>query len=201
MIVLAVGAHPDDIELGMGATIHKLKGRYTFHGLVLSSGASRGKPTERENATRTAADILGYQPHFGRLPDGFILEHEAAPLIESLISELHAEVIVTHIGNDAHRDHLAAYRAAVSAARHINNILFFGGPYSQSFQSQLLIPLSKDDMDAKVRVLQEHQKALTSSKGYLEPDNIMLRARSIGEQAGFLYAEAFEIGRLVLGSL
>src|SRR4051812_42431257 len=60
--LLAIGAHPDDIEFGCGAVIAKeTRGGRAAHFVVCSRGeaATRGTPTEREAEARAAATILG----------------------------------------------------------------------------------------------------------------------------------------------
>ena len=60
--VLAISAHPDDVELTCGGTLAKLKQRgYRFGILDLTRGemGTRGTPEIRAREARRAADILG----------------------------------------------------------------------------------------------------------------------------------------------
>ena len=59
-VVLAIGAHPDDCELGCYATLayHKNKGD-SVHLLVLSKGEAGGPSEKRITETKEAARVLG----------------------------------------------------------------------------------------------------------------------------------------------
>lgn len=83
MIILIVGAHPDDIEIGAGAMIHKLHGLHDFHGLVLTSSGLGGSTQEREAATKASAQIVEYCPSFARLQDGSFSDVEAERAVPS----------------------------------------------------------------------------------------------------------------------
>jgi len=72
--VLAVGAHPDDVELGCGATVGRLAASGRPVAIVdLSAGeaATRGTPEGRRQEAQAAAELLGllWRECLG-LPDG-----------------------------------------------------------------------------------------------------------------------------------
>lgn len=200
LVILAIGAHPDDIELGLGATIHKFRKEHQFHGLVLTSGSLRACPEDREQATTCAAEILGYTPHFGRLEDGAFSDIEAERTIQDKLVELKPDLVIGHSPQEYHRDHLRAYIATVSTSRRLPTLLFFEGPYSHAFTPQLYVPVAALDLKAKVAALHEHAKAVETGR-YLEERNIKALAIARGAVANAAYAEAFLIDRLVLASL
>lgn len=193
MIMLIVGAHPDDIEIGVGGTIHKLREKHVIHGLVLTSGGLRGSCDEREAATISAAEIIGYYPHFRRLQDGSFSESEAEATILKKIQAIGPDLIIGHAKHDKHRDHVVAHIATISAARRAKNLLLFEGPYSHEFSPNLFSELGETDMDAKVRALKEHSKALRAMRSYLAPETIRLQAKLCGVRVECKYAEAFEV--------
>ena len=60
--VLAIGAHPDDVELGCGATVARLARagrRVGILHLTRGEAGSRGTPEERRREAERAAAILG----------------------------------------------------------------------------------------------------------------------------------------------
>ena len=74
--VLAVGAHPDDVELGCAGTLalHKLSGDKVYL-LVLTKGEASGDPEVREKECKQVAKILGVDGlFFGGLADTKILD-------------------------------------------------------------------------------------------------------------------------------
>ena len=69
--VLAIGAHPDDIELGCSGTLlrHHKDGNRVYI-LVLSRGEASGDPEKRENECKQAAELMGVDElFFGDLKD------------------------------------------------------------------------------------------------------------------------------------
>jgi N-acetylglucosamine malate deacetylase 1 len=119
--VLALGAHPDDAEIGCGGTMLLAAGaglRVAVADLTLGEAASTGTPEERDEERRRAADILGLaaRPALG-LPDGRLggdPGHTAA--VVRVIRELRPRVVLAPPLDDRHPDHAAAGRLAREAA-------------------------------------------------------------------------------------
>lgn len=198
LIILVVGAHPDDIELGLGATIHKFREMHQFHGLVLTSGGLRARPEEREQATVRAAEILGYIPHFGHLKDAAFSDAEAEQVIQQKLAELEPDLVIGHSPYECHRDHRAAHLATLSASRRIPMLLLFEGPYTNSFAPQLYVPVDDRDLNAKSDALQQHAKVL-ETRPYLEEAYVKALAITRGAMIATAYAEAFLVARLIGG--
>lgn len=119
--VLAIGAHPDDVEVGCGGTII-LAADADLDVVVatLTSGetASRGTSDDREHEGERAAEILGATtyPSLG-LPDGRVgvdPAHRTALL--ELIRELEPRIVLAPYDQDRHPDHAAAGRLAREAS-------------------------------------------------------------------------------------
>ncbi len=94
--VLAIGAHPDDIELGCSATLSRLikQGCDVFL-LILSMGEASGDPKIREEECRRSAELLGAERiFFGGLEDTKIGDGiETIQVIDDVINEVEAEAI------------------------------------------------------------------------------------------------------------
>ncbi len=83
--VLAIGAHPDDVEIGCGGALakHRSKGDL-LHILTLSRGAAGGDVNIRVGEAEQAAEFLGAKLEFGNVQDGHITEGiETIELIRS----------------------------------------------------------------------------------------------------------------------
>ncbi len=68
MTILAIGAHPDDIEFGCGGVlIQEVKNGSKVHIICLTKGeaGSAGEPHEREQEAREAAKVMGASIEFG----------------------------------------------------------------------------------------------------------------------------------------
>jgi len=198
MVILIVGAHPDDIELGLGATIHKFRQEHRFHGLILSSGGLRARTEGREQATVRAAEILGYMPHFGHLQDAVFTDVEAEQAIQHKIAELKPDLVIGHSPCEHHRDHNVAHLGTLSASRRLPMLLFFEGPYTRGFVPQLYVPVGDADLEAKIEALQEHANVL-DTRQYLEEAYIKALAMTRGAVVTTAYAEAFLVDKLING--
>ncbi|HNT88142.1 MAG TPA: PIG-L family deacetylase, partial [Candidatus Hydrogenedentes bacterium] len=83
--VLAVGAHPDDVDLGVGGALCKLAGRGFATGildLTRAERSTRGGPEEREQEAREAARLMGVPVRENAgLPDAQVANTEDQRLI------------------------------------------------------------------------------------------------------------------------
>ena len=108
--ILAIGAHPDDVELVAGGTLIRAQmlGRST--GIVdLARGemASRGTPELREKEAANAARLMGVSVRQNlRLPDGGIQNTpETRAKLAVVIRRLQPKVVITHSLHGRHPDH------------------------------------------------------------------------------------------------
>ncbi len=117
--ILVVGPHPDDQELGMGATIALLveQGHDVFL-LDMTNGepTPHGDPETRAKEAAAAAKILGVERRQLHLPNRFI-EHtiEARRLVAGVIREHQAQIVFAPFFEDAHPDHRATTRIVEDA--------------------------------------------------------------------------------------
>jgi bacillithiol biosynthesis deacetylase BshB1 len=111
--VLAIGAHPDDAEVGCGGTLILAVEsglRVAVADLTLGEAATRGTAEDREVERRRAAEILGLtaRPMLG-LPDGSLgTDPEHRMTLVQLIRELRPTVVLAPYPEDRHPDHAAA---------------------------------------------------------------------------------------------
>lgn len=110
---LAIGAHADDIEIGMGATIAKLVALGRTGALLDLTDASmgtRGTPVQRLEEATAAAGVLGIaiRRNLG-LRDGFLQPHDpdAVRRLVEVLRDLRPRVLFTHPLRDRHPDHEA----------------------------------------------------------------------------------------------
>ena len=110
MKILAVGAHPDDVEIGCGGLL-AMEG-ISKDILHLSNGETSkyadGK-TRREEA-EAAAHVLKVRVHFFEIPGrGITVENRVCLRLVGLIREIRPDFLVTHWGTDGHPDHQGAH--------------------------------------------------------------------------------------------
>ena len=111
--ILAFGAHPDDVELSCGGTIHKSITQGKTVGIVdLTEGelGTRGDVKTRANESNNAADILGVNFRINlKMPDGFIIGSKQNQLkVIELIRKYKPEVVFCNSVDDRHPDHSKA---------------------------------------------------------------------------------------------
>lgn len=108
--ILAFGAHPDDVELGAGATLAKEIARGKKVGIVdLTRGelGTRGSAEIRDREAAAAADILGVTVRENlEYADGFFVNDKAHQLgIIKMVRKYRPEIVLCNAIEDRHIDH------------------------------------------------------------------------------------------------
>ncbi len=108
--ILAFGAHPDDVELGCGATIAKeisLGKRVGIVDLTRGELGTRGSAEIRDEEAAKAAEILGVSVRENlNFRDGFFLNDEVHQLeIIKMIRKYQPEIVLCNAIDDRHIDH------------------------------------------------------------------------------------------------
>lgn len=118
--VLVIGAHPDDVEIGMGGTIGALVRRgdtVTLLDLTDGEPTPMGSPERRLAESEAAAKVLGVARRISLpLPNRYLMdtvEHRVA--VAEVIREVRPNLLCVPYWVDAHPDHLAAERLAEAA--------------------------------------------------------------------------------------
>jgi LmbE family N-acetylglucosaminyl deacetylase len=171
--VLAVGAHPGDIEAGCGGTLaaHRAAGDAVAM-LVLAGEADA-------EAAAKSLDCLLVR---GKLTT---LETDATTIaaIGNVLTGLDADVVYVHALEDSQADHRAAAIATLQAARHGSRVLHYRGPSTLRFEPSVFVEIT-GHLDRKLALL-------------AEPEVETASARYFGALARVTYAEAFAPTRFV----
>lgn len=213
MRILAVGAHPDDVELGCGATLALFKKKgHGIYILALTKGEASGDPNARVKECKRSAKVLGADElFFGNLRDTRITDGiETIMEIENIISRVKPDIVISHSQKDVHQDHRNTALAVLSAARNSKIVLLYESPAAlRDFCPQVFV-----DVDTTFNIKLQALKAFGSqaSKVYFKGNGnhdesrkfpyvsnaIEGLARFRGFQAGVTLAEAFEVGKFLL---
>ncbi|GAA5222245.1 bacillithiol biosynthesis deacetylase BshB1 [Membranihabitans marinus] len=225
--ILAIGVHPDDIELGAGGTVaSQIAQGYKVGLLDLTRGelGTRGTPELRIEESLRANKILGgeFRLNIG-LADGFFTGSVEEKLkIVEVIRWCQPKIILTNAVRDRHPDH-------GRAAELVNQAAFLAGLKSietqyegkvqerwrpdviyHYIQDYILEPDIVFDISDYFMVKMEAIKAFRSQ--FFDPNNEELdspltnpdyfdqlegRARSLGRQIGVTYGEGFTVRRYV----
>ena len=122
--LLAIGSHPDDVEISCGGTLAlAVVQGYRVGILDLTRGelGTNGNPETRAREAAEAARILGVAVRRNAgLPDGGIQGGDRAQerIIVGLLRELRPAVLFSHFGRDRHPDHVEASRLTDRAMYH-----------------------------------------------------------------------------------
>jgi LmbE family N-acetylglucosaminyl deacetylase/CheY-like chemotaxis protein len=192
--ILAVGAHPDDVELGCGGTLLLAAQRGALITvLTLSPGERGGAAVARAGEAERAAQRLGARLVLGDLPDTDVGDGpETIRLIERVVSEVKPTSLYVHSAHDVHQDHRGAHSAALVAARGVPTVLAYQSPsWTVEFRPSLFVDVG-DVLDEKLRLL---SLFASQDRPYLRADTIRSTAIYWGRFAGYRPAEAFELVR------
>ena len=198
--ILAIGAHPDDIEAGCGGTLKVFADLgYKVYGVILTDGERGGNRTERLKEASASAKILGLKNiFFEHLEDGKVpFNIDTVNAIEKYIKTLQPRKVITHTKEDRHQDHWNCSCATQAAARKsVKEILMYEiyGSTISSFIPHYIVDIS-ETIKFKLSSLRVHQSQV--SRGVLNLEGLKEHAGSIGKEHGYKYAEAFEINHLL----
>lgn len=200
--VLAIGAHPDDVEIGCGGALakHNASGD-VLHILTLSRGSAGGDVSVRVSEASKAAELLGAKLEIGNLRDAHISEgSETIELIQTAIQKFQPTHVYTHSFEDTHQDHRAAYTASLTAARSVPNVYCYQTPSSTvDFSPNRFVDIS-DFIGAKLSALACH-KSQVDRMASLSDDVIVSTARYWGRYAGYGMAEPIRVVRQRAGKV
>jgi bacillithiol biosynthesis deacetylase BshB1 len=219
--VLAIGAHPDDLELSCGATITKLiqQGRsVVFADLTQGELSTRGTKDVRAKEALKAASILGVTDRRNlAIPDGNIERNQAnLHKVITLLRDVQPKILIIPHSFDRHPDHIHAHQLCREA-------WFYAGlakvPTEQSGKSQpphrpdnwfefmqwfefvpsFIIDVA-DTWDKKMKAVLAYESQFHNPKSN-EPETklsqpqflelVETRGRSYGEKIGKKYGEPF----------
>ena len=118
--VLAIGAHPDDVEVHVGGLLARCADRGLKAAILdLTTGdlGTRGTPETRRAEALEAAGILGVARHILDFPDGRFTEEEPFRLrLMAELRRLRPEVLILPGPEDRHPDHRRAHHLTKEAA-------------------------------------------------------------------------------------
>jgi LmbE family N-acetylglucosaminyl deacetylase len=204
---LCLGAHSDDIEIGLGGTLLKLTGQASDLEICWVVFSAPGARTEeaRNSANDFLTGVARGQIKIGSFRESYFPSEWAS--IKDWFGEIKAnfdpDVVFTHYRHDRHQDHRVLSELAWNAFRnHLileYEILKYDGDLGQP---NVFMPLSEHLCARKIDLLMKHFKT-QSSKHWFTSDSFeaMHRIRGIESASATGRAEAFYCRKLVLDAL
>ena len=199
--IIAFGAHPDDLEIGMGGTIAKLSAMdYNVQPIIatLPNFVKSDTKEGRKSESILAAKAMGCKsPIFLDLsPEKMVFGRKLVTLIDSLITEHKPDSVFTQWYGDSHQDHQILTSSVISACRNQNNLFMYettipGGITENSFRPQLFVDIT-ETIDIKKNALECFQSQFIRC-GEIWIPAVIGRCSYRGYQVDAKYAEAFEV--------
>ena len=219
--ILAFGAHPDDVELGCGATVAKHVSLGKKVGIVdLTRGelGTRGSAEIRDKEAANAASVLGVDLRENmNFRDGFFTNDESHQMeVVKVIREYRPKIVLCNAILDRHPDHikgsdLVSEACFLAGLRKIETGQEAWRPKAvyhyiqfKPIYPDFVVDVS-DYMEQKLEAVQayasqffdpnsEEPETIISSKGFL--DSVKYRASDLGRLSGVTYAEGFTVEKL-----
>jgi LmbE family N-acetylglucosaminyl deacetylase len=196
MKILAIGAHPDDIEAGCSGTLAKYaQNGHDIYLLVMTEGHMGGEGAIRKKEQTKSAKIL--KPReviWGAYKDTLLSPHlnQMVHDIEAVLKNIAPDFIFVHYEDDTHQDHRSLAKATISATRYVRNVLFYEGPTTQNFSPTIFVDI-KETLDKKFAMLLAHHSQVqkTNIEGLAITDIVRSTAVFRGIQGRVQFAEAF----------
>jgi LmbE family N-acetylglucosaminyl deacetylase len=215
--VLAIGAHPDDIEIRCGGTLAKYAraGHHVMMGYATNGdkGHTEIPPAElaliREKEARAAAAVIGAEVFWLGFPDGDLFyDRETRLVFLDMMRQARPDILFTHWELSYHPDHVACGQLAfganyISSVPHIvtkhpatttvASLYFMDVDYDALTEAALYVDVS-EVYDLKRKMLDAHASQhewVIKNHGVDLFGRMMERDRMIGARCGVEYAESF----------
>ena len=192
-MILFLGAHPDDIELGCGGSVSKTEDDKIGVTFTCQSDFKHMKE-EMLNSWK----ILGLQ--YKEVKQDFKhRQFDRQELLDTLITlrdEYKPRLVLTHSSFDIHQDHRVIHEETVRAFKHVS-ILGYNLEWNNVGQNNFpfYVTLTADNVNAKIQSLACYKSQW--NRTYF--DSAYQRAQLIvnGQQCGSTWAEKFEVIRWI----
>ena len=135
--VMAIGAHPDDIEFGCSGTLmkHIDKGDDVVYVCMTSTESKSGTTNEVLRSEEELYDEVYKAVHemniqtevqFLPFTDLHVpFSFESVSKLDSLIQKFKVDTIYTHWAGDSNQDHISTFKATMAAARYVPNVFCY----------------------------------------------------------------------------
>lgn len=202
--ILAVGAHPDDVELGCSGSLLRFMDEGAEVDIVVARNDNAPKPSvhrtreKMQQEYQASEKLLGCKFHMLDNPiseDGRpILErdsHTVQQMDEYVQSKVY-DLVITHSPGDHHQDHQNTFHIVNSSLRRYKGEFWLmeGGPYSnknQEFNPNVFVDITKQ-INKKIELIGCYDSYFSDTLLH----NIKGLAAYRGQMLNTNYAEAFE---------
>lgn len=200
-VVLAIGAHPDDVEIGCGGLLlrHSATGDEVAI-LTLSGGEAGGQAADRAKESERAAELMSARLIHTDLEDRSISgAGQTIETIERVAEETGATTVYTHTSRDVHQDHRNAYNATLVATREVPHVYCYQSPSTTVDFRPTRFASIDEFIDRKLEVIRAYESQVKVRR-YLDEELLRATARYWARFASSRYVEPLEVVRESDGS-
>lgn len=194
--VLAVGVHPDDIEIGVGGILaaHRAAGD-TVTIVTLSRGNSSAGSTNHQSESVAAAELIGARLFLEDIAEADIsAAGSTVDAIANAIREVSPTVVYTHSSHDDARANRAAHEATLAAAASVPSVFAFQSPSSTvDFRPSKFVSID-GHTDTKLTLVANYVSE-AETRTYRDPELVLATARYWGRFGGGTSVEPLEVIR------
>lgn len=198
--ILLIGAHPDDIEFGMGASLAKFKENKKTKFKVVVFANCEEQPgnagiTEEFKESMKFFGIKNYDLH--DLPNTHLPEYSSdiRSILESTKSSFIPDAVFATSKGSIHQDHKIVAEEVERVFRNFSCFSYEDVKSSPNFKPNFYCALERNHIRSKIRALSLYR---TQYRRYYHDDDLITSlARFRGGQMAIKYAESFEMIRCV----
>ena len=194
-VVLAIGAHPDDAEIGIGGTLaaHCAAGDSVTI-LTLTRGTSQGGVQQAWQQSSSSAAVIGAMVELEDTASDWLELTDTTEVIRRAVDRLVPTIVYVHSKNDHNADHRLVHEAALGGAGRAPTLACYqGSSASVDFRPNRFVPID-GFTDRKLEMLAAF--GTDGDRGsQLDPDFVLSTARAWSRFGQGTYCEALEIIR------
>lgn len=200
--VLAIGAHPDDIEYSCLGTLMKLNRDSSEIFIYIASFGSMGDPTtgpQRKLESVNSFEILKRATIYCREAAGIAPQNyeDISQELRSIILSFKPDLILVHHFSDTHQEHRILHDITLTAARrYTSSILTYKSvSVTSSFVESVYVDIS-DFLEYKIHALKKHTSQ--SQRDYMSDQSIRVYHRNwFGYTHGLESVEVFGVEQII----
>jgi LmbE family N-acetylglucosaminyl deacetylase/CheY-like chemotaxis protein len=193
--VLAIGAHPDDIEVGCAGTLlGHVAQNHEVSVLVLTGGVLNGMPVDRGKEAARAAELMAVRLFQVNVADANIELAAAQAEIARVIAEVKPDTIYTPSDHDFNQDHRNVHQATVNAAPAVPRLYCYeSSSTTVEFQPSRFVSID-EFMDRKLAVIRAYTSQVRQRR-HLDAEVLRSTARYWSRYGQTRFVEPFEVVR------
>jgi len=192
--ILFIGCHPDDIELGCGGLINKLKNDYKIHALILSKNLDQLEHKNLVMESKKSLKILGVKENniiFGDFKSREF-SYQRQEIVDYLwrIKKKIKPTCIFITPFDLHQDHQVCNMESKRVFREKSILEYDLVRSTLDRNHSMFVELTKKELDVKIKALEQYKTH--SKRNYFKKQTITSIAQAGGIKQELNFCEIFK---------